>query len=125
MQTELNQIETEALSELKAVTNPPELEALRLKYFGRKGMLTNVMKGMGALSKEERPIVGKLANEMREKVTRAFDEIGQNQAQQHREGQLVAEAVDITLPGRRPQLGKKHPITQTCDRIQVHRSSGF
>ena len=126
MQEELKQIEAAALSELEAMTNPPELEALRVKYFGRKGMLTTVMKGMGTLSKEERPIVGKLANEVREKLTRTFDEIGQNLAQQDREQQLVAEAVDITLPGRRPQLGKKHPITQTCDRIQeIFRGMGF
>ena len=126
MQEELKKIETEALYELKAVTNSVDLEELRIKYFGRKGLLSTVMRGMGKLSHAERPIIGKLANEVRQNLTRAFEEVGESLNQQDREKQLAAEAIDITLPGRRPQLGKKHPITQILDRIQqIFRGMGF
>ena len=126
MQEELKKIETDALSELEAVTNSADLDGLRIKYFGRKGLLSTVMRGMGKLSEAERPVIGKLANEVRQNLTRAFEEIGQSLDRRDREQQLVAEAIDITLPGRRPQMGKKHPITQTFDRIQqIFRGMGF
>ncbi|MDE0042406.1 MAG: phenylalanine--tRNA ligase subunit alpha [Candidatus Poribacteria bacterium] len=126
MQEELKKIEADALAELKAVTNSAGLEELRVKYFGRKGLLSTVMRGMGALSNAERPVIGKLANEVRQNLTRAFEEVGESLNQQDREKQLAAEAIDITLPGRRPQLGKKHPITQTLDRVQqIFRGMGF
>ncbi|MFB3041641.1 MAG: phenylalanine--tRNA ligase subunit alpha [Candidatus Poribacteria bacterium] len=126
MQEQLKQIETEALSELTIITNPRELELLRIKYFGRKGRITAVMKGMGRLSREERPIIGKLANEVRSKLTEAFDQVTQVLSRQEQEQRLIAESVDITLPSRRPQLGKKHPITQTADRmLEIFRGMGF
>ena len=75
MQEELKQIETEGLTDLETVTDLRELESLRIKYFGRKGLLSTVMRGMGKLSKEERPVVGKLANEVRASLTAAFDQV--------------------------------------------------
>ena len=126
MQEELKKIESDALSELRTVANSADLEGLRIKYFGRKGLLSAVMRGMGQLSKAERPIVGKLANEVRGNLTKAFEEVGDRLSRQDREKQLAAEAIDITLPGRRPTLGKKHPITQTIERIQqIFRGMGF
>ncbi len=126
MQEELKRIEADALAELQAVTNSADLEELRIKYFGRKGVLSTVMRRMGALSDAERPVIGKLANAVRQNLTRAFEEVGESLNQQDRENQLSAEAIDITLPGRRPQLGKKHPITQTIDRIQhIFGGMGF
>ena len=126
MQEELKQIKTEGLTDLETVSDLRELESLRIKYFGRRGLLSTVMRGMGKLSKEERPVIGKLANEIRASLEEAFDQVERTLNQQAREGQLAAEAVDITLPGRPPQLGKKHPVTQTFDRIQeIFRGMGF
>ncbi|MBI1924558.1 phenylalanine--tRNA ligase subunit alpha [Candidatus Poribacteria bacterium] len=126
MQEQLKQIETEALTELKSVKDLRELESLRIKYFGRKGALTAVMKEMGRLSKEDRPVVGKFANEVRATLTDAFDQAVKILNQRECEERLNAEAVDITLPGRRPRIGKKHPITQTFDRIQeIFGNMGF
>jgi phenylalanyl-tRNA synthetase alpha chain len=126
MQEQLKQIKTKALAELQAVTDARELESLRIKYFGRKGQITTVMRGMGKLSKAERPVVGKLANEIRTTLTEAFDQVAETLRVQAREQQLADEAVDITLPARPPQFGKKHPITQTADRIQaIFRGMGF
>ena len=109
MQEELKKIEAEALSELKAVASSADLEELRIKYFGRKGLLSTVMRGMGKLSAAERPIIGKLANEVRQNLTRAFEEVGEKFARQERENQLAAEAIDITLPGQTPAVGQKAP----------------
>ena len=126
MQDELKKIEAGALSELEAVTDSEDLRGLRSKYFGRKGLLSTVMRGMGQLSKAERPAMGKLANEVRGNLTEAFDRVGDRLSEQDRENQLAAEAIDITLPSRRPKLGVKHPVTQTIDRIQqIFRGMGF
>jgi len=84
------------------------------------------MKGMSALSKEERPIVGKLANEVRGRLNEGFEEITLELKRKERSVSLVAEAVDITLPGKRPQLGRKHPLTATFDRIkEIFSGMGF
>ena len=126
MQKQLKQIETEALENLKNVENLAELESLRIKYFGRKGAFTALMKGMGKLSKEERPIVGKLANTVRTRLTDAFDCLSSTLAHQERQQKLAVEKIDITLPGRRPKIGKKHPVTQSLERIQeIFRGMGF
>ena len=70
--------------------------------------------------------MGKLANEVRGNLTEAFNRVGDRLSEQDRENQLAAEAIDITLPGRRPKLGVKHPVTQTIDRIQqIFRGMGF
>ena len=126
MKTELQAIQAEALAALKSVETPDALESLRITYFGRKGKLTDVMKGMGNLSKAERPEIGKLANEVRTTLTQAFEAATQALHQRQQANQLEAEAVDITLPGRKPAYGKAHPITQTLERIEaIFTQMGF
>ncbi len=126
MKAELQAIQAEALAALKSVETPDALESLRITYFGRRGKLTDVMKGMGKLSKAERPEIGKLANEVRTTLTQAFEAATQALHRQQQEHQLAAEAVDITLPGRKPAYGKAHPITQTLERIEaIFRQMGF
>ncbi len=126
MKTELEAIQTEALAALKQIKSSDELESLRIAYFGRKGKLTDVMKGMGKLSKAERPVIGKFANEVRATLTQAFEETTQALHRQQQEQQLDAEAIDITLPGRKPAYGKAHPVMQTLDRIEaIFHQMGF
>lgn len=126
MKTELEAIQTEALAALEQVKSLDELESLRIAYFGRKGKLTDVMKGMATLSKAERPIIGKFANEVRTTLTQAFEETTQALHHQQQEQQLEAEAIDITLPGRKPAYGKAHPVMQTLDRIEtIFHQMGF
>jgi len=126
MQEELKLLEKEALSELNTVENLDQLESLRVKYFGRRGRLTEVMKGMSKLSKEERPIIGKLANEVRGHLNQRFEEITDELKKRERSDSLVSEAVDITLPGRRARLGRKHPLTSTFERIkEIFVGMGF
>lgn len=126
MQEELKQIQHEVLAKLKQVQTLDALESLRIQYFGRNGKLTTVMKGMGKLSKAERPVVGKLANQIRAELTEAFEQTTQELHRQLQAQQLVAESVDITLPGRKPAYGKAHPVTQTLEQItSIFTQLGF
>lgn len=126
MQEELKQIRHEVLAKLKQVQTLDALESLRIQYFGRSGKLTTVMKGMGKLSKAERPIVGKLANQIRAEWSEAFEQTTQELHRQQQAQQLAEESVDITLPGRKPAYGKAHPVTQTLERItSIFTQMGF
>lgn len=126
MKAELQAIQVEALAVLKNIETLDELESLKITYFGRKGKLTVVMKGMGKLAKEERPEIGKLANEVLRELTEAFEAATQVLHRQQREQQLTAESVDITLPGRKPAYGRAHPVMQTLERIEtIFRHMGF
>ena len=126
MQDQLEQIRTEALAEMQEVETLETLEKLRIKYFGRKGLFTDVMKGMGKLSKEQKPVIGKLSNEIRSEITNNFDQVTEELNQQKHERQLKEETIDITLPGRRRQTGRRHPITQVLNQIQlIFKGMGF
>ena len=126
MQDQLEQIRTEALAEMQEVETLETLEKLRIKYFGRKGLFTDVMKGMGKLSKEHKPVIGKLSNEIRSEITNNFDQVTEELNQQKHERQLKEETIDITLPGRRRQTGRRHPITQVLNQIQlIFKGMGF
>ena len=119
MKAALEAIKTEGLQALKGIETLDALESLRIAYFGRRGKLTDVMKGMGKLSKEERPEIGKLANEVRTALTKAFEDVTERLHRQQQEQQLQSEAIDITLPGRKPAYGKAHPVMQILERIEA------
>ena len=126
MQDQLEKIRIEALAEMQEVETLETLEKLRIKYFGRKGLFTDVMKGMGKLSKEHKPVIGKLSNEIRSEITNNFDQVTEELNQQKHERQLKEETIDITLPGRRRQTGRRHPITQVLNQIQlIFKGMGF
>ena len=119
MKAALEAIKTEGLQALKGIETLDALESLRIAYFGRRGKLTDVMKGMGKLSKEERPEIGKLANEVRTALTKAFEDVTERLHRQQQEQQLQSEAIDITLPGRKPTYGKAHPVMQILEQIEA------
>ena len=126
MKEALQAIQEEGLEALRQVSNLKELESLRIDFFGRKGKLTDVMKGMGNLSQAERPIIGKLANDVRTALTDAFDTTKNVLESKQQEQQLMAEAIDVTLPGRKPAYGKAHPVMQTLERIEaIFNQMGF
>ena len=105
MKETLETIRREALSALEQTKAAQDLEALRVKYLGKKGELTAVLKQMGRLSAEERPIMGQLANEVRETLTDALARRQQAIAEAALNAKLEAEALDVTIPGKRPELG--------------------
>ena len=118
MKQQLEAIRKSALDAVLSVEQPEELEALRVRYLGKKGELTAVLKQMGGLSAEERPVIGQLANEVRSKLEAAIEERGRALAEIARELKMRAETVDVTVPGTQPKIGRKHPMYQVLDEIK-------
>lgn len=126
MKEQLGAIKAEAVSQLKAAADMAELEQLRIKFLGKKGELTAVMKEMGKLSKEERPAMGKLANEVRSFVENALSEKAEALKKEAAAAKLKEETLDVTVPGKRPAYGKKHPLTTVLDDLKdVFIGMGF
>lgn len=111
MKENLKKIKADAEAALKEAQTLEALEELRVKFLGKKGELTSVMKGMGALSAEERPVVGQLANEVRSFIEGAIDEKKTALASETAEKKILAETIDVTIPGNRQKKGKTHPLT--------------
>src|SRR5699024_3158906 len=99
MKKQLEAIRKEAIEKIRAVDLVKDLEQLRVTYLGKKGSLTSVLRGMGQLSKEERPVIGQLANEVRETITQALEEKNEVLEKQALEKRLAEETIDVTLPG--------------------------
>ncbi|RKY61614.1 MAG: phenylalanine--tRNA ligase subunit alpha, partial [Candidatus Latescibacterota bacterium] len=118
----IRQVAEEAERALGTCGDLGELEALRVRYLGRKGALTLLLREIGKLPPEERPIAGRAGSEAREKLEGLFRE----RREVLRKAQTRKEALDVTLPGRRPPLGKRHPLTQIVDEIvDIFRGMGF
>jgi phenylalanyl-tRNA synthetase alpha chain len=126
MKEQLRQIEAEAAKAIEAAATLGELEGARLRFLGKKGELTSILRGMSALSAEERPAAGQLVNAAREGIERRLEAAKGALAQQALERRLADEAIDITLPGRSGRLGHKHPITLASEQIcEVFLGMGF
>ena len=112
MKETLNRIKVEALSQINsAEIDDASLEALRVKYLGKKGELTAVLRGMGQLSPEERPVVGQIANEVRAEIESAIAEKKKELSVKALENKLIAEKLDVTVPGNVKKVGHRHPLT--------------
>jgi len=123
----LNEIRKQ-ITELLAENEIDEktLEDLRIRFLGKKGELTAVLRGMSALSPEERPKVGQYANELREEVERMLDEKRAALRERLRQAKLERERIDVTAPGRTPKIGRRHPLEATrIEMCEVFRSMGF
>lgn len=118
MKQKLEEIKAAVESVLSDINDMDALEQVRIKYLGKKGELTAVLKGMGKLSAEERPIIGALANEIRSNLENAIDEKKAQLAAKAEEAQLAAEVIDVTMPGKKPSIGKLHPLTQVMNTIK-------
>lgn len=118
MKEQLEKIKEEALLELGQCDNLTKLNDLKIKYLGKKGSLTAVLRGMGSLSPEERPKMGQIVNTIREQLEEILGQKEETFAESEMENRLSAEKIDITLPGRIPELGHLHPINIVMDRIK-------
>ncbi|MCD6290468.1 MAG: phenylalanine--tRNA ligase subunit alpha [Anaerolineae bacterium] len=126
MLEQLRSLEEEALAALAAVNDPEALKEWRVRYLGRRGALTTLMRGLGKLPPEERPQVGQAANRVKRALEEAFAEREAAIKAAELEAQLAAEAVDVTLPGRPVALGRLHPTTQSLRRIyEIFSDMGF
>ena len=115
MKEQLEIIRREALSALEQAADSQALEALRVKYLGKKGELTAVLKQMGRLSPEERPVMGQVANAVRADIEEKLEEMKSALAAKALEAKLRAEAVDVTIPGVPVAHGHKHPMSIVLD----------
>lgn len=126
MKNKLEALKTGALTEIASSKNLVELDNLRVKILGKKGELTELMKNMKDLSKEDRPIIGKLTNEVKDAISDAIDQKSEELKTIERKLQLENEVIDITLPGRKVSKGGLHPITETELFIkEIFKDMGF
>lgn len=126
MKEELEKIKDEAISEISKVSDRLKLDEVRVKYLGKKGVLTGILRSMGSLSPEERPQFGKLANEVRGHIETALDTAMKDIREKEREIKLNSETIDISMPGKANEVGGLHPITKVLDEIkEVFFGMGF
>ena len=118
MKDALQKLRQEAVSAISTTADSATLETLRVKYLGKKGELTAILKQMGKLSAEERPVIGQLANSVREEVETALEDGKKKLAVAQLEAKLQVEALDVTLPGKARKQGKKHPMNAVIDEIK-------
>ena len=118
MKQQLEAIRSAALEAIAATQNAAELDALRVQYLGKKGELTAVLKQMGKLSPEERPVMGQVANEVRSALENAIEAQSVVLAEKALEEQLAAETLDVTIPGKEVKIGHKHPMYIALDEIK-------
>ncbi len=126
MKTQLESIRAAALAAIAEAEDGKAVEELRVKYLGKKGEITAILKQMGSLSAEERPVMGQLANEVRAAIESAIAEAAEKMKAQALEAQLKAETLDITMPAKKKAVGSLHPINRVAnDLIDIFQSMGF
>ena len=126
MKEQLLEIRKKAEQALSHAGLAEELEDIRVKFLGKKGELTAVLRGMGRLSSEERPVIGQLANEVRGVIEDLIEEKKTALHAKLREEKLKNEIIDVTMAGNKPQLGKRHPLTNVLDDVKdIFLGMGF
>ncbi len=126
MQQKIDEIVKTASEALQKVEDDGGLQKLKVTFLGKKGKLTEILRSMGSLSPEERPKVGKLVNEAREKIQQSFEEKGKKLKNMQKATKLKMETIDVTIPGKRPEIGAVHPLMQTRDMLEdIFISMGF
>lgn len=118
MREMMEKLREASIEAILAAADVESLEAIRVKYLGKKGELTGVLRQMGSLSAEERPIMGQLANKLREDIESAIDGRKTELSEKLLEAKLAAEAVDVTMPEKDVRLGHKHPMYNVLDQIK-------
>ena len=126
MKEKLELIKEAAVSEISKISSSNEIENIRVKYLGKKGELTSILRGMGALTQEERPVIGKVANEVREIIERKIEEALTHIKNKEKQAKLEKEVIDISLPGNKRFLGKRNPLDLTLEHMkEIFISMGF
>ena len=118
MKEKLNQIRQSAQNAVSEIKSLDKIEEFRVKYLGKKGELTAVMKGMGALTPEERKDVGRIANEVRTFIENTIEEKKKTIADAALNARLKAETIDVTMPGKTAQHGTLHPLTKVLNDLE-------
>lgn len=126
MKEQLKSIEERAKAELSQISDTKLLEEFRVKFLGKKGEITSILKQMGKLSAEERPVIGQLANKVRADIEEALNERKAELKSKLEEMRLKEEALDVTLPGKAQKIGRAHPLEVTLEQVEeVFLGMGF
>ena len=126
MKEKIEQLKAAAAESLKDASTREDLEALRIKYLGKKGELTGLLKQLGSVAPEDRPKIGQLVNEAKSKIESAINESRDKLARAAKELKLAGEAVDITMPAKEKKVGVLHPLNRVLnDMIDIFKSMGF
>ena len=118
MKEQMQALRASSIQAILDCDNAEQLEALRVKYLGKKGELTAILRQMGGLSAEERPAMGQLANQLRSDIESAIEKRKSELSSAMMEQKLKSEALDVTLPGEPVHLGHKHPMYNVLDQIK-------
>ncbi len=126
MKEQLEALRQKALAQLDALSSSKEVEEFRIRMLGKKGELTGLLRGMGSLPAEERPIVGQMVNELRAQLEEKLGAREAALANEAKEARLAEETIDVTLPGEQRTVGGLHPLNTVLeDLIDIFRSMGF
>ncbi|MEG0918963.1 MAG: phenylalanine--tRNA ligase subunit alpha [Anaerovoracaceae bacterium] len=126
MQNKLNEILNQAKEQIAEANVTGEINDLKIKFLGKKGEITSILKGMGKLTPEEKKSLGQAANAVRAEVEGIIDSKLQALKEVEKKARLAKEVIDVTEPGAEIQLGVKHPITQTIEEIsEIFMSMGY
>ena len=126
MLEELNSLIKTAKASIESSEDAASVEQLRVKYLGKKGAITDMLKGVSQLPAPERPEAGKIINQAKQELMQLLKAQEERLQQQHLEARLVAESIDVTLPGRGESLGSLHPVTRVYDRVvELFAGMGF
>lgn len=117
MKEQIEIIKINSIKEIKDSKDLKQLNELKVKYLGKKGELTQVLRGMGALTSEERPIIGSLVNQVRDELENLFEQRESDFKKQELFKKLETENIDVTEPSKKIELGTLHPITQIIDEV--------
>ena len=126
MKEQLESIRRQALDAVAAAADPAQLEELRVRFLGKKGELTAILKQMGKLSAEERPVMGQIANDVRAAIESAMETAKKELVAKALEQRLLNEALDVTVPGTEAKIGHRHPMYIALDEIkEIFIGMGF
>jgi len=126
MKEQLAALRETALAELQGMNDPKQLEDFRVRYMGKKGSVTALLRGMGALSAEERPVMGQMVNQLRQELEEAVAAKSQAIQEALQKKKLAAETLDVTMPGKKEAKGGLHPLNVVLeDIIDIFQSMGF
>lgn len=115
MKEKLEQIKNQAVEALRSAKDLKEIDDVRVRFLGKKGELTAILKQMGGLSAEERPVIGQLANKIRAEIEETLNLTLAGLKDKATEMKLAAETVDITMPGKKTAVGGLHPLSIVID----------
>ena len=126
MKEKLKELQELALKKIEDAKSSSDLEEIRVKFLGKKEELTTILRGMGQVSPEERPIVGKLVNEAKAAIETKLEEIVNSIKEKEKANKLANETIDISLPGKKKVIGKRHPLDLTLQKMEeIFISMGF